>query len=241
MATVMPPTGTAQNVGTFISSTNPSLGNNNSYGSVVNGAAQLVFSTKAIGVAPGFWGMSMNPLQVGLFGMYGTQKITGNDQAVPVSGYGAFAFIPVLNSKDGLSRKMTANLEATAYVSEGLGVQGGNVVGLVGAAGHYRAARGFGYLVQGAFYPTHDLGLAAGIGRRAILNNGSYAAGSERNQTLLFANVSYDLNAAFRIAAEYEHDESHFKGIPGAANGYAGATSDVGQLNTGRLCVMYFF
>jgi hypothetical protein len=223
----------------------PSLGNNGAYGAVPNAAAQLVFSSKALGVAPGFWGMSMNPLQVGLFGLYGTQKIVGNDQAVPVDGYGAFTFIPILKSKDGISRKMTANLEATAYISEGLAVQGGNVLGLVGDVGHQRAARGFGYLVQGSFYPTHDLGIAAGYGHRAILHNSDYPAGTERNQQLFFANVSYDLNAAFRIAVEFEHGESRFKGNAAVtAPGYAylaGATSDYGQVNTGRMSVMYFF
>lgn len=233
--TFMPPSGTAQNVGTFITSTNPSLGNSGAFGAVPNAAGQLVFSSKVLGSSPGFWGMSMNPLQVGLFGTYGTQKFIGN-KAVPVSGYGAFTSIPILKSADGVSRKMTASFEASTYMAQGLAVQGANQNGTIGTLGNYVAPRDFGYIVQASFWPTHDVGVAAGVGRRGTITIADTPAGSERYSQLLFANVSYDLNAAFRIAAEYEHDETHYNGIP-----VGGATSNYGQINTGRFCVMYFF
>ena len=79
-------------------------------------------------------------------------------------------------------------------------------------------------------------------GRRGTINSADYAAGTERYQQLFFINTAYDLNAAVRIAAEFEHGSSHFKGIPaGSPTAPTGATADSGQINTARLSLMYFF
>lgn len=222
-------------------SNDPSLGNAGSYGPAVNGAAQITWVSKALGVAPGFWGLPMNSLQLGLFGLAGTQKITGN-KAVDVYGYGFYGFVPLLKSSDGKSRKMTASFETQAYVSSGLGVLSANTVSLQGTAPNLYAPEGYGLLAQTVFYPTQNWGVTAGYGRRGIINSADYAAGTERYQQLLFVNTAYDLNAAVRIAAEFEHGSSHFKGIPsGPPTAPTGATGDSGQINTARLSLMYFF
>lgn len=158
----------------------PSVGNKGSYGAAVNGAAQLTWVSKALGVAPGYWGMPMNSLQLGLFGLYGSQKIVGSG-AVDLYGYGFYGFVPLLKSKDGKSRKMTASLEAQIYESAGMGVQAGNTVSLVGTAPNLYAPKGFGYLAQALIYPTQDWGLTAGYGRRSIINSADYPTGTERS------------------------------------------------------------
>jgi hypothetical protein len=143
---------------------------------------------------------------------------------------------------------MTASLETQAYVSSGLGVLSANTVSLAGTAPNLYAPEGYGLLAQSVFYPTQNLGITAGYGRRGIINSADYAAGTERYQQLFFVNTAYDLNAAVRIAAEYEHGSSHYKGVPSAtapgvptALQQAGATGDSGHINTMRLSVMYFF
>ena len=56
-------------------------------------------------------------------------------------------------------------------------------------------------------------------------------------------NEWHDFNAAVRVAVEYEHAKSDYFGIPNAAGAgqQVGATADNGQINTFRLCAMYFF
>ncbi len=207
------------------------------YGALVDGGAQLALVSKALGAAPGFWGLPMKPLEVGLFGMGGSQKILGN-KAVKVYGYGAYAFVPLLKSSDGKSRKMTASLETQGYVASGMAVQSANIVQTVGTAPNVYSPEGFGVLAQAVFYPTQNLGITAGFGRRGVVASADYAAGTELKQQLMFVNMAYDLNAAVRVATEFEHGESNFKGIPTTP---PGATADSGKINTFRLSAMYFF
>ncbi|HIJ86642.1 MAG TPA: hypothetical protein HPP97_03040 [Desulfuromonadales bacterium] len=228
----------------------PSLGTINSYGQAPNAGFQLSFISKALGAAPGFWGMPMKPLEIGLFGIVGKQKFSPytvgasptiyRDKDATVSGLGAFAFVPVLKSSDGKSRAMTASLEAQAYTGKGLAVQGVNTAQLSGAPGMKEMPKALGVLTQGVLYPTQEWGVTAGYGYRSVIGSAPRDRGTERNQYLAFVNTAYDFNAAVRVAAEYEHAKSNFFGTP-TTGGNVGATADNGQINTFRLCAMYFF
>ena len=54
------------------------------------------------------------------------------------------------------------------------------------------------------------------------------AAGPERSNQLMYANVTYDLNAAIRVATEFERVETLY-------------AKNIGQNNTFRLAAFYFF
>jgi hypothetical protein len=245
-----------------------------SFGSAVNVAGQLMFISKALGAAPGFMGLGMQNLTLGAFGLIGSQKTTdftnamNNGHAVDVYGYGLYAFVPILKSKDGKNRAMTMSLEGQAYISAGMAFNSANGNAL--AAQHSKTGsdayttgpptggKGYGIYGQIIFYPTQDLGLTAGYGRRNALDYasmnptpGTAAKGVyEQYNDNLYFNVAYDLNAAVRIAAEYEHlrsqygggttalSDGRFKYLHGIA---AGTVGDNGQDNTARLALYYFF
>lgn len=223
-------------------SINPSLGTSGSYGNTPNAGFQLSYVSKALGVAPGFWGMPMKPLEVGVFALGGKQQFLDNKN-VNIHGVGAWAFVPVLKSTDGKSRKMTLSLEGQAYTASGLAVNAVNTVQLVGTKPNQHAPNSFGLLGQAVFYPTQEWGITAGYGRRGVTHSSDYSNNNERSQYLAFVNTAYDFNAAVRVAAEYEHAKSDYFGIPNApgAGQQVGATADSGQINTFRLCAMYFF
>ncbi len=222
-------------------------------GSVPNVAGQIMFVSKALGVAPGFYGMSMNSLQAGFFGLWGSQKIA-TMHSVDVYGYGAYLFMPLLKSKDGKSRAMTASLEAQAYVAAGMNWNGAtastnltatastpatNAAGLdLTARGS--AAKGYGVYGQIIFYPIQDLGITAGYERRNAIDYQSFvntaAAGTyEQYNELIYANVAYDFNAAIRLSAEYLHARTQLGMAPAANQGR------FGQLNGTRVAAYYFF
>jgi hypothetical protein len=219
-------------------------------GSIPNVAGQVMFVSKALGAAPGYFGLSMNNLTVGAFGLYGTQKVgTGiNYHAADVYGYGLYAFVPVVKSKDGKSRTMTASLEAQGYISAGMNWNGANANTPVTSTtdalltattpGFRTAAKGYGAYGQLIFYPTQDLGITAGYQRRNALNYFSYRNNGpfEKYNELIYGNIAYDLNAAVRVATEYEHVKTQYSAKVGA-----GATGDFGQANIVRLCAYYFF
>lgn len=207
------------------------------YGDMVNVAGQVVYSSKALGVSPGFMGLGLSPLQIGLFGLVGNQKITGNHD-VDVWGYGVYAFVPLLKSKDGKHRDMTLSLEAQAYQAAGLEVQGASSIALTGATPNQTAAKAYGVYGQLKFYPTQDLGITGGYMRRNALNYASYRATNaafEEYNELIYGNLTYDLNAAIRLAAEFEHMGTHYASNP------TGTTSDLGQNNCVRVAAYYFF
>jgi hypothetical protein len=221
-------------------------------GNVPNVAGQLMFVSKALGVAPGFYGMSMNSLQAGFFGLWGSEN-AGALRNVDVYGYGAYAFVPLLKSKDGKSRAMTASLEAQAYISAGMNWNGANAsTGLVATAtapatsatganltARNSAAKGYGAYGQIIFYPIQDLGFTAGYERRNAINYGSFtnAVGNtyEQYNELIYASASYDLNAAVRISGEYLHARTQYGNSPFAGQG------KFGQLNGTRVAAYYFF
>ncbi len=87
----------------------------------VNVAGQAMFNSKALGVSPGYWGIPMQPLIAGVFGIWGQEKISGNqDEKRNIYGYGFYTHVPVLRSSDGKSRAMTLSFEGQTYVSAGL-------------------------------------------------------------------------------------------------------------------------
>jgi hypothetical protein len=86
-----------------------------------------------------------------------------------------------------------------------------------------------------------SLGITAGYGTRKVLNNASYvntAAMSDYQlqSQQIYVNVAYDLNAAVRLAAEWQN----LKTVWGNANGILGNDAN-GNDNTIRLCAYYFF
>lgn len=225
----------------------------NAFGSVVNGAGQLMFISKALGQAPGYYGLAMNNLTLGIFGLVGSQKVNGGtaattNRAVDVYGYGVYGFVPVLKSKDGKNRALTASLEAQGYISSGVNWSGANAntpltttSAVVGIAPNQTGAKGYGVYGQLIFYPTQDLGITGGYERRNALNYASYGTTAfEQYNELIYGNVTYDLNAAVRVAAEYEHARTQYSKTP-TGTGFTGANSDLGQANIIRFCAYYFF
>jgi hypothetical protein len=194
-------------------------------GSMPNVAGQVVFTSKALGVAPGYWGMPMRPLTFGVFGLYGESEIEGADD-IDVSGYGAFTFVPVLKSSDGKGRAMTLSFEGQVYGAEGLSVQGATAA-MVNANGD--AAKGYGGYAQFIFHPTQQLGLTAGYGRRQITDSQDYAATAEKFNDMLYVNAHYDVNPAVRFATEFQRLETELRN---------GTTGDADIF---RVSAMYFF
>jgi len=174
-------------------------------------------------------------------GLGGNQEFTDNKN-VNVYGYGIYGFVPIIKSSDGKSRAMTLSLETQAYSAAGLDVLGATAMSVTGAAKpNLEAAKGYGMFAQLKFYPIQDLGITAGYGRRETLDwdkakNTSAAAlalsnapnGAERSNQLMFTNVTYDLNAAVRVAAELERIETSYN-------------AKTGQNNSVRLAAYYFF
>ena len=219
-------------------------GNNNNvnvvdkFGTAVNVAAQAMFVSNALGVSPGYWGLSMNSLTAGVFGLVGSQKVvlaTGN-KSVDSWGYGLYTFVPVLKSKDGKNRAMTMSLEGQAYMAANMAFNTATAGTSVGLAADPHAAKGYGFSAQTIFYPTQDLGITAGYGRRNAYNYADYRniSNFQKSSSNLYFNVAYDLNAAIRVAAEYQNVNTQY------GNNSAG-TSGTGTANIGRFSVLYFF
>ncbi len=220
-----------------------------SYGPSVNVAGQFSFISKSIGTAPGFYGLSMKPLTLTLFGLYGTEKAPSNNNAgIDSYGYGFYTFVPVMSSKDGKSRSGSVSFEGQIYGAANMAFNNatfGTVVGTptalsatLAATASQSPAQGFGYAAQIIAYPTQELGVTVGYGSRNARDFDSYAgiADYQRSNSSLYANVAYDFNAAIRLATEYQNLNT----IYGNANGVAGAKA-VGSDNTIRLVATYFF
>jgi len=221
----------------------------NNVGSAVNVAAQAMWVSKALGTAPGFWGLSMNSLTAGVFGLFGSQDATfaTGKKSVDSWGYGFYTFVPILKSRDGRSRAMTMSLEAQAYMAANMAFSYATSKNFVGASTDPKAAKAFGLGAQLIFYPIQDLGVSAGYLRRNAYNYGDYAGinNFQKYNTNIFANVSYDLNAAIRIAAEYEYLNTHYgnpASVSTAADSWTmNSTSASGSANVFRLAMLYFF
>ena len=137
---------------------------------------------------------------------------------------------------------MTASFEGQVYMAANQSVNGATAATFVGPAGDRSAAKGFGVYSQVIFFPTQELGITAGYGSRNAYNNESYSgiANFEKSNSNLYANVSYDLNAAIRVAAEYQHLETSYGNVTNGAGNLAG-TADSGVANVYRVAAFYFF
>lgn len=82
------------------------------------------------------------------------------------------------------------------------------------------------------------MGLTLGYGSRRArdFNSYSWIANFQKSSSSFYANLAYDLNAAVRLAAEYQNLNTSY----GNANGVAGADT-VGSDNTVRFVALYFF
>ncbi|WP_298273217.1 hypothetical protein [Geobacter sp.] len=213
-----------------------------SWGGNVNVAGQAMLISKSLGVAPGYFGLSMNSLTAGLFGLYGKQDLGGNNKSVDTWGYGFYTFVPLLPSRDGKSRAMTASFEGQLYMAANQSVNGATAATVVGPAGSKTAAKGYGFYGQLIFYPTQDLGITAGYGRRTAYNYGNYSGISnfEKSNSNLYANIAYDLNAAVRLAVEYQNLNTRYGNVTNGTGNLAGLAGS-GTANVARFAAFYFF
>lgn len=219
-------------------------GNNNNaatnYGAAVNGAGQIMFTSKAMGAAPGYFGLPMKPLTLGVFALYGNSKavapVTAANHTVDSYGYGAYAFVPVLRSSDGKSRAMTMSLEGQIYQAANMAFNTATAATVFDAtSANPNPAKGYGIAAQAIFYPTQELGFTAGYGRRGAIDSADYKGTDfQKSTTQYYGNVSYDLNAAVRVMSEYQHLETIY-GRPAAG------THNEGAANVFRVAAFYFF
>jgi len=213
-----------------------------SYGTVVNMAGQAMLVSKALGVGPGFYGMAMNSFTAGVFGLWGSEKKTlaTGDKSVDSWGYGIYTFVPVLKSKDGKSRAMTMSFEAQAFMAANMAFNTATAGSTVGTAATPTGAKGYGLYGQVMFYPIQDLGFTAGYERRNAINYASYGDNFEKSNTNIYFNIAYDLNAAVRIAAEYENLNTQYGHVVDGIDTLKGL-SGTGTANVARLALFYFF
>lgn len=220
-----------------------------------NFEGQLTFTSKVAGSAASYYG-AMKDLTVMAFGLYGHARydytglhgsIVGEDSY----GYGLYAFVPVLGSQDGKSRANTLSLEGQIYEASNMAWNGGTAAPFtqVGAGQIYgnnmSAANGvtpmkdLGVAAQVIYYPTQKMGLTLGFIDRIAQNKstdfahvtGALAGGTyNKSDSMIYTNVAYDLNAAVRVAAEYQNVMTTY--------GNHGVT---GVDNIGRLSFYYFF
>jgi hypothetical protein len=153
----------------------PTVTADGGYGSLVNAAGQIMFTSKALGVSPFFMGLGMKPLQIGLFGQVGNEKIVGS-KSVDSYGYGVYTFVPLIKSRDGKNRAMTLSLEAQGAMVAGLRVQNGTSISFVGPLTNRQPAKGYTLYGQLKFYPTQELGITAGYNRRSAIDYDDYRA-----------------------------------------------------------------
>jgi hypothetical protein len=250
---VQDPNQDSNNNATIAASTTGSAGFSNSVGAAVNVAGQAMLISKALGVGPGFYGLSMNSLTAGFFGLYGSQKVSTNgNHAIDSWGYGFYTFVPILKSKNGMSRAMTMSFEGQAYFAANMPFNfatAGSVVGTSSTtAANQSPAKGYGLGGQVIFYPIQDLGISAGYLRRNAYNYASYNTTATTNfqkyNQNIFANISYDLNAAVRVAVEYEYLNTHYGNVTATTpntSSVLDSTAGSGSANIARLAAYYFF
>lgn len=231
-------------------------------GGAVNGAGQIMFTSKSMGVAPGYYGMALNPLKVGVFGLYGNQSYNiynvanqnyTTDHSYKSWGGGVYAFVPILKSSDGKSRAGTASFEGQVYEGANMAYNTATAYGIIqtqaaAAVGApalttYNSAKGWGYAAQMIVYPTQDLGITLGTGKRQALNNNSYRYVTDRTtgNYQYYVNAAYDFNAAIRLSAEYQYLRTNYQFLSGVDAVTGKANSDFGQSNTFRVAAFYFF
>jgi hypothetical protein len=244
----------------------PQTTGNNSYGPNLAYAGQVFFTSNALGVSPGYFGMSNKPLTLGFFGQWSNEKLQAyNTKAVDSWGYGAYFFAPILKSAYKKGRAMTLSLEGQVYEAANMAYDAATAAQFANGAtagGTYangvvapsnglaqQPRKDMGIAAQLIFYPTQDLGLTAGYGVRMNANKASdmlTAAGAnviyqKFNQEIYF-NAAYDFNAAVRVAAEYQFMSADFANMTQASSAVvAPGRTALATVNIGRLCPYYFF
>jgi hypothetical protein len=206
------------------------------YGATVNGAGQIMFTSKAMGVAPGYFGLPMKPLTLGVFGLYGNSKMTSTSSARNVDsfGYGFYSFVPILKSSDGKSRAMTMSLEGQIYEAANMSFNSATQGTVYTATSTPNPAKGYGLGAEMIFYPTQELGFTAGYGRRGAINYSKFTSEFQKSSSQFYGNASYDFNAAVRVMTEYQHLDTQY-GRPAAG------THNEGSANVFRVAAFYFF
>jgi len=206
------------------------------WGAKPNVAGQALFISKALGVGPGYFGQSLNNFTAGFYGLYGNQEIKGQSKTLDSWGAGFYAFVPVLSSTDGKSRANTLSLEVDSFLAANIAAGPTTAAATVGTPGNLSPAKGFGLRTQALYFPTQNLSLAGGYGRRQAYNYSTYKNNKDfqKYYDTLYVNASYDLNAAVRVAVEYQHLKTVYGNV-------TAGTSDLGQANIGRLALFYFF
>jgi hypothetical protein len=110
-----------------------------------------------------------------LSGLWGNQKGSAATAVRSADVYRYYAFVPLVKSKDGKSRSITAYLEALAYITAGMNWNGATAskVAITATDVSYSnqlpggsANKGYGAYDQIIFYPIEDLGITAGYARR---------------------------------------------------------------------------
>jgi hypothetical protein len=158
----------------------------------------------------------------------------------------------VIKSSDGKSRAMTLSFEGQVFSGQALDVLGANNPGYSGAAGSTGRGgfKGNGYYGQLKLYATQDLALTAGHMARLAADADQFLSTQryEKKNQETYANLTYDLNAAVRLATEFVHVESRYGNpnatnivglnAPGVTTGGPGA---IGIENTIRVAAYYFF
>jgi len=220
------------------------------YGAAVNVAGQISLVSKSLGTAPAIYGLGLKPLTATFFGLYGSEKAPSNDNHhLDSYGYGFYAFVPLLSSKDGKCRAGSISFEGQTYAAYNMAFNHATALAAVGtpASGatstfaptsDLSPARGYGYAAEIIGYPTQDLGITVGYGSRRARDYDSYTgmASYQKWTSSFYANASYDLNAAVRVAAEYQNLQSKY----GNANGTPSVDA-LGNDNTIRFAAYYFF
>ena len=205
---------------------------------------QALFVSKALGTSPIAYGFGQQNFTAGFFGAYGNQHGLGQkeDKTIDSWGTGFYTFIPVLASVDGKSRAKTLTFEGQAFVAANL--NGYTAYQYTGTAGDLNSAKGFGIAGHLLFYPTDQLSINAGFGHRQAYNYDDYKGikNFEKYNQTYFINTFYDLNAAVRVAVEYQRLDTKYGNIsvPAPATATSGASQD-GKVNSARLALYYFF
>ncbi len=215
-----------------------------SWGAKPNVAGQIAFISKALGVSPGYYGQSLNNFSIGLSGLYGNQEVLGNKDTIDSWGVSLYTFVPILKSADGKSRANTLTFEGQVYTAKN--VNGATATQYVkNSSGNLDGAKGFGLGTNLIYFPTQNLGLSGGYGRRQADPASDYKGitNYERYNKTYFVNAIYDLNAAVRVGAEYQRFETAYGNVKDitTAGSPLGGTADKGTTNIARLSLYYFF
>jgi hypothetical protein len=249
-------TGTTATAGQTISVTSTSVAD--TWGGLPAFSGKLAFTSKSLGSGPILYGQGFSPLTIGVSGLYGSSKIytyanttTAERHTKNVdSYYGAlYAFLPIISSKDGRNRANTLSFEAQTYLAAN--VKDATAYQFIGqnatttSDSRINPARGFGIATSLIYFPTQNIGLSGGYGRRQILAAHDYTniSNVERYNQMYFVNAAYDLNAAIRVGLELLHFDTAYGNVATVKDTASSlyGTSKKGTSETVRVSLYYYF